>query len=59
MEIILKTCDYKLINVDLITELPNKYPSEFIEFCSDNKLNPPKVTIGQEMNAINSLIILI
>lgn len=39
----LNPSDYKLINVDLITELPDKYPSEFNEFCSTNKLNPPKI----------------
>ena len=26
--------EYKLVDVDLITELPNEYPDEFNEFCS-------------------------
>jgi len=42
----LNPSDYKLINVDLITELPDKYPSELIDFCSTNKLNPPKINTG-------------
>jgi hypothetical protein len=39
-------CDYKLINVDLITEFSYQYPSEFMEFCAANKLNPPKINTG-------------
>jgi hypothetical protein len=37
---------YKLINVDKIKELPNEYPSEFKDFCSNNKLKPPNINTG-------------
>jgi hypothetical protein len=46
VEFILEPCDYKLINIDLITELPNEYPDEFNEFCINNNLKPPKITTG-------------
>lgn len=39
-----KPCDYELINIDLITELPNEYPSEFNEFSLINNLKPPNIT---------------
>ena len=38
--------DYELINIDLITELPNEYPNEFTEFCMINGLKPPNITTG-------------
>lgn len=41
-----ESCNYNLINLDLITELPNKYPDEFNEFCLNNNLNPPNITTG-------------
>jgi hypothetical protein len=41
-----KSCDYELINLDLITELPNEYPDEFNEFCRINTLKPPNITTG-------------
>lgn len=43
-ELYLESCDYKLINLDLITELPNGYPDEFNKFCLNNNLKPPKIT---------------
>lgn len=39
-------CDYELIDVDSITEIPNEYPEEFNEFCLTNQLTPPKITSG-------------
>lgn len=41
-----KPCDYKIISLDLITELPNEYPNDFKEFCLKNNLKPPKITTG-------------
>lgn len=43
---ILEPCDYYLINLDVITELPNEYPNEFIDFCSINNIKPPNITTG-------------
>lgn len=37
---------HKLINVDLIDEIPDKYPDEFIEFCLINELKPPDISSG-------------
>ena len=39
-------CDYELIDLDLITELPKEYPKEFNDFCSINNLKPPNITTG-------------
>jgi len=44
VESFLEPCDYKLINLDLITELPNEYPSEFNEFSLINNLKPPNIS---------------
>jgi hypothetical protein len=33
-----------LIDVKSISEIPNKYPEEFTDFCSTNKLKPPNIT---------------
>jgi hypothetical protein len=38
--------EHELINVDLIHEIPDKYPDEFIEFCVINELNPPDISSG-------------
>ena len=46
VELVLEPRDYELINLDLITELPNEYPTEFNEFCLNNNLNPPNRTTG-------------
>ena len=46
VELILEPCDYELINLDLITELPNEYPDDFNEFCLINNLKPPNITTG-------------
>ena len=46
VELVLEPRDYELINLDLITELPNDYPKEFIELCLKNNLNPPNKTTG-------------
>jgi hypothetical protein len=45
-KLIKKLCDYKIINVDIITELPTKYPEEFEEFCLSNELKPPNISTG-------------
>jgi hypothetical protein len=45
-EFVLEPCEYQLINLNLITELPNEYPNEFNEFCLINNLNPPSITSG-------------
>lgn len=34
----------KLINIDNISNLPDEYPVEFIKFCKNNNLKPPKIT---------------
>lgn len=36
--------EYKLIDVNMITELPDTYPDEFNDFCSTHGLKPPKIT---------------
>lgn len=36
--------DYKLIDIDKIKELPKKYPENFIAFCKENELKPPRIT---------------
>lgn len=41
-----KSLVYELINLDLITELPNDYPDEFKKFCRINNLKPPNITTG-------------
>jgi hypothetical protein len=41
-----KSCVYELINLDLITELPIKYPDEFNDFCLSNELKPPNISTG-------------
>jgi hypothetical protein len=38
--------DYTLINVDNIHELPKDYPSEFVQYCNENKLKPPNINTG-------------
>ena len=43
---LLEPCVYKLINIDLITEIPNEYPVEFNIFCLNNNLKPPNITTG-------------
>ena len=35
---------YKLIDIDSISILPNKYPDEFNDFCFKNGLKPPKIS---------------
>lgn len=37
-------CDYELININLIDNLPDDYPEEFIQFALANKLVPPIIT---------------
>ena len=36
--------EYQKINIDLIKEINNNYPDEFIKFCELNNLKPPKNT---------------
>lgn len=42
--IMIKTPEYKLIDINSIDELPNEYPTEFNEFCLTNGLKPPSIT---------------
>lgn len=35
---------YKLIDVSMINNLPNKYPDEFEKFCLRYEIKPPKIT---------------
>jgi hypothetical protein len=44
VESFLEPYDYELINLDLITELPNEYPSEFNEFSLINNLRPQNIS---------------
>ncbi len=46
MTFVKTSSDYELINIDLISELPNEYPDDFIEFCIINGLKPPNITTG-------------
>lgn len=41
-----KHCVYELVNIDLITELPDKFPDEFNDFCINNDLKPPNISTG-------------
>ena len=45
-QLVLEPCDYELIDVTSITEIPNEYPEEFIKFYSTNGLKPPNITTG-------------
>jgi len=45
-DIISVPLDYQLIDIQLITELPDSYPDEFNEFCSLHGLTPPNITTG-------------
>ena len=42
----LEPCDYTLIDMSLINELPNEYPPDFIDFCVEHGLKPPSITTG-------------
>lgn len=41
---IIEPNNYKLINIDIIDELPKDYPDEFNEYCYINSLKPPNIT---------------
>lgn len=41
---IIEPNNYKLINIDIIDELPKNYPDEFNEYCYINSLKPPNIT---------------
>lgn len=45
-ELVLQPCDYELIDINLIDELPNEYPNEFNDFCIQNGLKPPNINTG-------------
>lgn len=36
----------KLINIDSIFIIPDKYPEDFIQFCNINRIIPPKISTG-------------
>jgi len=46
VELVFESCDYELIDVNLIDEIPSEYPKEFTEFCLTNGLKPPNITTG-------------
>jgi hypothetical protein len=46
IELILEPCDYELIDINKIHELPTQYPEEFNKFCIENELKPPNITTG-------------
>jgi len=35
------------INIDSITNIPNEYPQDFIKFCNEKNLIPPKLDTGK------------
>lgn len=41
---IIEPCNYKLIDIDIIEEIPKNYPNEFNEYCYINSLKPPNIT---------------
>lgn len=41
---IIEPNNYKLIDIDIIEEIPDKYPDEFNEYCHINSLKPPNIT---------------
>jgi hypothetical protein len=43
MTIVIDPCDYELINVDEIDELPSDYPEEFKLFCQGNDIKLPNI----------------
>ena len=45
-DFILEPYEYKLVNIDLITDLPNEYPQEFNDFCAIHELKPPSINTG-------------
>ena len=46
VELILDPCNYEIVNIDEIAELPSDYPEEFKLFCQENDLKPPKIETG-------------
>lgn len=46
MSILIEPCDYELINVDEIHELPSDYPEEFKLFCIENDIKVPGINSG-------------
>lgn len=42
----IKPSEYQKINIELIKEIDDSYPNEFIKFCELNKLKPPKNKSG-------------
>lgn len=43
------------IKVDLIESIPIHFPQEFIEFCNNNNLKPPKISTGNG-KALSSML---
>jgi hypothetical protein len=46
IEFIIEPSNYDLIDIELISVIPNEYPVEFNKFCLDNKLKPPNINSG-------------
>jgi hypothetical protein len=42
----MEPCDYTLIDISNINQLPTDYPPEFNAFCVKNGLSPPSITTG-------------
>ena len=38
---------YQLISISKIQLLPSKYPDEFLDFCKEHNLRPPKINSGR------------
>ena len=49
------TQNYTRINLEDITELPQEYPQEFLDFCTQHSLMPPKITTGNG-RALSSML---
>ena len=41
---IIEPNNYKIIDIDMIDEIPDNYPDEFNEYCYINSLKPPNIT---------------
>lgn len=46
IEVIFDPCDYDLIDVNSIEEIPSEYPEDFTDFCLINGLKPPHISAG-------------
>jgi hypothetical protein len=49
------TRNYTKISIDEIMEIPKTYPEEFVNFCEQHGLTPPKITTGNG-NALSAML---